>query len=68
MSDLEITIAKPTQATAESRQQRAKALKHKLVGFWSIHQQYWEGMKEGLSANSSIRLKAASYIPDGGEY
>jgi ubiquinone/menaquinone biosynthesis C-methylase UbiE len=53
------------QATAESRQQRAKALKHKVVEFWSTQQPYWDGMTEELSAHSPNRLKAASYIPNG---
>jgi ubiquinone/menaquinone biosynthesis C-methylase UbiE len=65
MSDLETTIGGATQAAVESRQQRAKALKHKLVEFWNTHQPYWDGMTEELSANSPNRRKAASYIPDG---
>jgi ubiquinone/menaquinone biosynthesis C-methylase UbiE len=65
MSDLETTISKPKQAAAESHHQHAKALKRRLVEFWTTRQQYWEGMQEELSANSSNRLKAASYIPGG---
>jgi len=49
MSDLEATSATSTQAAAKSRQQRAKALKHKLLEFWNTHQPYWNGVTEKLS-------------------
>lgn len=44
----------------------AKALKQRLVEFWNAHQPYWDALTEEVSPSSPNRLRATSFIPEGG--
>ncbi len=44
----------------------AKDLKERLVEFWNAHQPYWDALTEEVSASSPNRLRAISFIPEGG--